>query len=260
VLPFLFPHTALETPTYYVLFLLGLLGAIILGTRRAQTFHLSPVRVVDFGITVFVAGVAGARIFHIFFEAPDYYLAHPIRVFYLWQGGFVLYGGILFGILAGYLFLKYLKEPIGAWGDLTGPCVFLGIAIGRMACLAAGCCHGSVTDWSWGMIFTDPRSAAPLHVPLHPTQALEMIFTFLLAMVFHKFVKGPTRMSGSSFVWMLILYSIFRFAIEFLRGDLDRGVYAGGSISTSQIVSMAVVLGCIVWFALMKLNASRKSV
>jgi len=234
------------------MFLLAFLGATLLATRRAKYFGLSPVRAVDLGLTVFISGVLGARVFHIFIEAPRYYWDHPLRVFYFWQGGFVLYGGILVGILAGYFFVRYFKEKAGLWADLCAPSVLLGIAIGRIGCLGAGCCYGAKTDWLWGLQFTDPRSGAPLHVSLHPTQILEILLTALAALLFHFLIRKPSRPSGAGLVWMLIAYSALRFAIEFFRGDADRGLYFGSLISTSQIISILVILGCMLWFFWMR--------
>jgi len=248
--PFLFPYTIFETPTYYVLYLLAFLGAILLGTRKAQSYGLSPVRAVDVGIVIFISGVTGARLFHIFIEAPRYYWDHPIRVFYFWQGGFVLFGGILVGILATYIYLRIMKEQIGKWADVIAPCLFVGIGIGRGGCLAAGCCYGRPTNSILGMVFSDPRSAAsPLNTPLYPTQAMEMLFALFAALAFLKIFRKPPKVPGSSFVWMLVFYSLFRFSIEFLRGDADRGLFLGGHLATSQFIALGTLLGCLIWFA-----------
>lgn len=245
--PFLFEHTFLEVPTYFVLYLLAYLGAILLGTRKAMRDGLSPVRAVDVGMVIFASGFVGARLAHILIEAPEYYLAHPIRVFYIWQGGFVLYGGILVGILCTYLFLRRLNEPIGRWADVIAPCLLLGIGIGRAGCLSAGCCYGGETHLFWGMVFTDPRSGAPLHLSLHPTQALEMVFGLSASLAFWKIFPGPTSRPGIAFVWMLMVYSVFRFGIEFLRGDLDRGFFFNGALSSSQLISIGILIYSAGW-------------
>src|SRR5690606_22131108 len=121
MLPFLFENTAFEIPTYYVLYLLGFLIAIYLATRRARRFNLSPLIAVDSGIVAFITGVGGARLVHILVEAPAYYLENPIRVFYLWQGGFVFYGGLIFGSLCVIWFLRRKREPVVVWADAVAP-------------------------------------------------------------------------------------------------------------------------------------------
>lgn len=239
MLPFLFSGTSFETPTYYVLFLLAFLGAILLGARRARAYGLNPVRAVDLGIVLFLGGVIGARLFHVIFEAPLYYVQHPERIFYLWQGGVVLFGGVILGTISGVVFMRYIGEPIGRWADLVAPSMFLGLGIGRMGCLSAGCCHGSPTQSFWGMVFTDPRSAAPLYSALHPTQILEALFSFLMCFVFWRVFKSPPKRPGFALVLALLVYSVFRFHIEFLRGDDDRGYWAG--LSTSQWIALVMI-------------------
>lgn len=245
--PLLFQGTFFETPTYFALYLLAFLGAILLAARRAPALGLSPVRAVDLGMVSFVSGFIGARVFHVLIEAPEYYLRHPERVFYFWQGGFVLYGGLIAGILVGFYFLKYLKEPIGRWADLGAPAILLGIGIGRVGCLATGCCHGTPTEAWWGMIFTNPQSSAPLGVALHPTQALESLYCFAAAVGLHYATRKPLAVPGLGLVWAGIIYGLFRFGIEFLRGDLERGFFLGGSVSTSQLISLVVVVSAIIW-------------
>ncbi|MGA0163042.1 MAG: prolipoprotein diacylglyceryl transferase [Bdellovibrionota bacterium] len=255
--PFLFLDTAFETPTYFILYLLAFLGASVLAAHRAPTYGLSSVRAIDLGICAFIGGFLGARIFHILFEAPSYYFSEPLRIFYFWQGGFVLFGGLSFGILLSWIFLKLKNEPIGRWADLAAPSVLLGIGIGRVGCLATGCCYGSVTDWWWGLVFSEPGTPAPLGVSLHPTQILESLFGFLSALFFLIIFRKPPKKSGSAFLLAMISYGLFRFAIEFLRGDSDRGLYLDGQISTSQILALLTVMICFIW--LMKLKKQPES-
>jgi phosphatidylglycerol:prolipoprotein diacylglycerol transferase len=241
MIPFLFSDTYFETPTYYVLYLLAFLGAIVLLSRRAIKYGFNPVVAVDLGMVCFVFGVLGSRLFHILFESFDYYLLHPVRIFYLWQGGFVLYGGLVLGTIAGLYFLRSKGERPWAWADLAAPSMMLGIGIGRFGCLAAGCCYGTWTPWWWGMVFTDPRSAAPLHITLHPTQLLESLYGFLAAAILCWIARNYKLREGNLFLLMGFGYSVFRFFIEFIRGDRERGLYLGDHFSTSQIISVAIL-------------------
>lgn len=247
--PFLFPETFLETPTYFVLYLFGFLGAILLMIHLTKRYELNPVRAIDLGLVSFLGGFFGSRLFHIVIEAPSYYLDHPIRIFYFWQGGFVLYGGLIVGVITGVAFLKYFKEDVWKWADLCAAPLLLGIGIGRMGCLAAGCCYGRPTDWWWGLVFSDPRSAAPLHRLLHPTQLLEALFCMLLAGAVVLFVRHPLKKPGGIFLLSLSAYAVFRFFNEYLRGDFERGVYFGGQFSTSQLISLVSILG--IWILIL---------
>lgn len=256
MIPFLFPHTPFETPTYYVLFLLAFLGAIVLATHRAQKLEVSPVRAVDAGMVTFLFGIIGARLWHVLLGAPTYYWEHPIRVFYLWQGGFGLYGGLILGVLGTAAFLKWKKEDLWVWGDLAAPCILLCIGIGRMGCLSTGCCYGAPTQAFWGLVFSDPRSGAPLHVSLHPTQLLEAIFGFGSAFIFHRIYSSRLKVTGCGLVFALMSYGIFRFFNEMLRGDSSTGYYFTHQLSSSQIVSLSMVASGIIIIALIKRGRS----
>jgi len=222
----------------------------MLGTKIAPRYGLPSVRAVDFGLFTFLFGFGGARLFHILIEAPAYYWENPLRVFYFWQGGFVLYGGIICSIVGGFFVVRMFKEPFARWLDVAAACMFLGIGIGRVGCLAAGCCFGNRTDWLWGMIFTDPRSGAPLHIALHPTQALESVFGFVMCGLFLWVYWHPPKRSGEAMVMAILSYSVFRFSLEYLRGDLDRGVFLDRAFSTSQLIAVVLSIVCLVWLAL----------
>jgi phosphatidylglycerol:prolipoprotein diacylglycerol transferase len=97
----------------------------------------------DLGITVFVLGLAGARIVYMIqFGVPWF------KFFRIWEGGIVLYGGIIGGALGFILFHRYVlrKMNISLWlmADLAAPSLAIGIALGRVGCLLNGCCWGNV--------------------------------------------------------------------------------------------------------------------
>jgi phosphatidylglycerol:prolipoprotein diacylglycerol transferase len=206
----------------------------------------------------FGGGFLGARLLHILVEYPDYYLENPIEVLKFWKGGFVMYGGLIGGVLACAVFIKLVKkQSFRAWSDLAAPSMLLGIGIGRIACLSAGCCYGKQTDAWWGIIFTDPRAGAPLHVNLYPTQIMESLFGFIACVVFLWIWRKPHRWSGFGLPSLAIVYACFRFFIEFYRNDPERGFWFSNELSTSQIISLAaMVLGAVWILGLYRLYAS----
>ena len=125
--------------------------------------------------------------------------------------------------------------------------------IGRLGCHAAGCCWGvpARPGSSFAVTFTDPQSAlqtgVPLNVALVPTQLMQMTNDILLALVLTWLWRRRPEPPGTVFWIYVLLYSLGRGVIEFWRGDIQRGLYFEGMLSTSQIISIVgiVVSGAI---------------
>jgi len=167
----------------------------------------------------------------------------------VWHGGFTVYGGFLFAGTAGIWYVR--KHRLDGWqvADVLAPALALGIAVGRLGCLASGDSYGKVTDAPWAITFTDPRSMAPMGLPLHPTQIYAVIgalFVFiLLGYWYHR-----KRFKGGLFLIFMMAYAVERSFVEIFRND-PRGVYLNGLVSTSQIISLFVFLAGI-WLYLKK--------
>jgi phosphatidylglycerol:prolipoprotein diacylglycerol transferase len=201
---------------------------------------------VDVAFMIAIAGEVGARLTFVIVEW-DRFAAGAISVRQFVVGGRVVLGGVVVGIaFAVWLFRRY-KLPVAGVLDAVLTGTALGMGIGRLGCLAAGCCFGRPTDGWWGITFTDPLAerlnGTPLGVALHPTQILQAIegfvfFGFLL-WLFHR-----RRFQGQIAATFLLLSGLARFWIEFLRGD-PRGAAVG--ISTSQWIGLAMAAAGILW-------------
>ena len=157
--------------------------------------------------------------------------------------GFVVYGGILAGVIALAFYSKKKKWNVLETFDLAAPSVALGQAFGRIGCFLAGCCYGKETNLWIGVKFPT-NSLAPSGVYLHPTQLYSSAFDFALVIVLILFARNNKK-KGRVFSMYLILYSIGRFLIEFLRND-ERG--AIGILSTSQFIAIfTLILGIIIF-------------
>ena len=186
----------------------------------------------------------------------DYYLSDLSRLFsveFLRAGG-VFYGGLLGAIAGCYFFLR--KNPSVSFlriADIAAPAIPLGQAIGRIGCFSAGCCWGSHSELPWAVTFSNDYAhgltGVPLHEAIHPVQLYEsfswlLLFLILLAALRKKTFPVP----GQLFAVYLISFGIIRFILEFFRGDLYRGVYFNGMISTSQAISLLMVPAAMVLF------------
>jgi phosphatidylglycerol:prolipoprotein diacylglycerol transferase len=171
-----------------------------------------------------------------------YYFDHPAAILSSLRSAGVWYGGLLVAVAACVIAVR--RRGLNPWqiGDIAAPAISLGQAIGRLGCLAAGCCYGKACSLPWAVTFTNPRAheitGVPLSVPLHPTQIYHALADFALFLVLLRLVPRR-RFNGQALLVYLILYAILRTGIEALRGD-PRG--ALGSFSTSQILGVAIVL------------------
>ncbi len=163
--------------------------------------------------------------------------------------GFVFFGGLLGSMLMGVFVCRWLKLDYLATADYFGVALPMGHWLGRLGCLAAGCCYGKPTTMPWGVkLGGSPASSTPVDlwgVPLHPTQVYESladiaIFVFLLKVVLPKAKKKQVK-PGTVFLLYVLLYSIARFLNEFFRGD-DRG-WSFGGLWVSQWVALACIAG-----------------
>ena len=155
-------------------------------------------------------------------------------------GGMIFYGG-LFGAFFGlWVFSKVFKRDFGNVLCFAVPVFPLTHGIMRLACFAAGCCHGIAHDML-GIAFTRSVSA-PNGVPFLPVPLYEAAMNFVIFAVLWQFSKKDRKP-----LYLLCLYVIpyaaGRFALEFLRGDAVRGTIF--AMSTSQFISILVVLACI---------------
>jgi len=234
--------------SYGLLVAIGFLAAIILASSRAKNEGMESQKILDLCFYVMVSALVGARLLYIVVEYK-YFLNAPLEIFKFWKGGLVFYGGLILGVIVSLLYLKRHQMPVWKTADLLAPSIALGQGIGRWGCFFAGCCYGVKTDAPWAISFANPHSLAPLGIPLHPTQiylSLSALFIFFVLMWLSK-----RKTFDGQILWSYgILYSVGRFAIEYLRGD-DRGFAVEQFLSTSQFLGIFVfALSSVMLFSL----------
>lgn len=227
---------------------LGVMAALLLGDYRSKKFGLNGDHIYGMTFSAVILGFVAARILFIITEWENF-LQNPMQ--YLSGAGFVVYGGIIGGFLTIYGFCKIKKIDMLSYLDLMIPSVALAQGFGRIGCFLAGCCYGRETDSCLGVVFTN-SDFAPNGVKVLPTQ-LFMAGGDLLLMAVLLWYASKRPMRGRTSMLYLILYSIGRFAIEFLRND-NRGTV--GVLSTSQFIAIFTLLaGILGFFVIMpKLN------
>lgn len=171
------------------------------------------------------------------------------------SSGFVVFGGIIGGILTGLLYCRIRKLVFFKYADVILPSVALAQGFGRIGCFLAGCCYGKETESIFSVIFQNSEYA-PNHVALIPTQlyssGLDFLHFFLLLLI-----ARNKKEDGQVTACYLIFYSIGRFVIEFFRGDIIRG--SVGILSTSQFISIFTGIAGIVLLTLIRKKRDSKS-
>ncbi|RZA13253.1 MAG: prolipoprotein diacylglyceryl transferase [Lysobacteraceae bacterium] len=194
-----------------------------------------------------VAGViAGGRLGYCLFYKPAYYLAHPLEVFAIWQGGMSFHGGMLGVFVAMVWFARSRRKPWLEVMDFVAPCVPTGLAAGRAGNFINGELWGrfSSPDLPWGMVF--PQSGSML--PRHPSQLYQFFLEGLLFFVLLWLYARKPRLRGEVSAAFLVGYGTFRFIAEYFRQPDDfLGVLALG-MSMGQWLSLPMVLaGVALW-------------
>jgi phosphatidylglycerol:prolipoprotein diacylglycerol transferase len=218
---------------------IGFLISMYLASRQARKEGLDPDRILDMGVYLLLAAIVGSRILYVLTNLQEF-SRNPLDAFAIWKGGLVFYGGLLAAVPTGIWYVRKHRLPVWKTADIMAPYIALGHGFGRLGCFFAGCCFGAPCSGSLCITFSDPHSLAPLGVALVPTQLLEsggefLIFGMLLL------VRRARKFDGQVFWFYPLFYAVLRFIIEFYRGDVVRGLYFGGIISTSQIIAIGMV-------------------
>lgn len=231
---------------YGLMIAIGILVAYLVAEYRAKKMGLDSDPIFSIMICAVICGFAGAKLLY-YITILDEIIKNP-KIILDVRDGFVVYGGIIIGILAVAVFCRIKKIHFLSYMDLVLPSVALAQGFGRIGCFLAGCCYGVETSSAFAVTFHN-SDFAPNGIPLFPSQlvssALDFANFFILCLLARK-NKTPGKIGA----FYLIFYSIGRFVIEFFRGDLQRG--SVGTLSTSQFISIFVVIAGIVMLVFLK--------
>jgi phosphatidylglycerol---prolipoprotein diacylglyceryl transferase len=262
-------------PAYMTMLVVGFTVAILVARRDGERAGIPGDRMIDLGLLMLVLGIAGARLLAVLTDGELHNFIHlctdPTQVSvdrwtvsycasdqqcgydYLcdlernkcypprdclaalkfWQGGLTFYGGFFAALAGGVWYARRKQLPVARVADVAAPAIMLGLFFGRLGCFFNGCCYGAETDaWVGVTLATAPGQT------VHPTQLYEAAVALGLFAALRWAIAPRARAAGEVFGWLLALYGVLRFAIEFLRAD-PRG--ALGPLSTSQLLSIPIV-------------------
>jgi len=190
--------------------------------------------------------IVGGRLGYCLFYKPGYYLAHPLEIFYIWQGGMSFHGGLLGVIVSQIWYAQSRGKPFWQVMDFIAPNVPLGLAAGRVGNFINGELWGRRADPSlpWAMIF--PQSGTT--VPRHPSQLYQILLEgLLLALLLWLYARKERRQAQVSAMF-LIGYGIFRFIAEYFREpDSHLGLLWLGMTMGQWLCVPMVLFGAGLW-------------
>jgi len=227
-------------PTYGVLVAIGFLVGLWITIRLARRAKLPVEPVTNLAVYCALAGLVGAKLFMVLFDFKQYW-SDPGSLFSLntLQAAGVYQGGFLLALITAIFYMRRHGLPGLATCDVFAPGIAIGQAIGRLGCLAAGCCWGTDCSRPWAITFRNPEAhdltGVPLGVPLHAAQLYESIADALIFVALYWAIRRPHR-AGMVIGGYLALYSAARFVIEYFRFH-EQGLHYG--LSWTQWIAVA---------------------
>ena len=237
---------SLEIRWYSLAYIFGILSGWILA-KKLLIKNMEIKNKFDDYLTYLIIGIIlGGRLGYIFIYNLSFYINNPLDVFKIWQGGLSFHGGLIGVIFASIIFAKKNNQNPFLYMDIVALVAPIGIFFGRIANFINSELYGTVTNVPWAVTFIRVDN-----IPRHPSQLyealLEGLFLFLLLIYFrNKFLEKHGVISGL----FLIIYSIFRFFIEFYRVPDEQLGYIFLNLTMGQVVSLIFILSGVILFYL----------
>lgn len=214
-------------------------GSILIKKLNKKSLNsLSDIQIDKFFVWAVLGVIIGGRVGYVLFYQLQLFFQDPLYIFQIWKGGMSFHGGLIGMILAIYLFAKQNNLSFFYLSDLVSIVAPIGLFLGRISNFINTELYGRITDFPFAIIY-------PLidNNPRHPSQLYEAFFegVVLFIILYLIFIKNSKKYSaGIISAYFLILYSIFRFLIEFLREpDLHLGLYLN-YFSMGQILCIPI--------------------
>jgi phosphatidylglycerol---prolipoprotein diacylglyceryl transferase len=244
---------------YGIIIIVGAIAAAFLAEREARRRGLNGELVWDALIWVLIAGIIGARIWHILTPPPSmvaqgittmFYLTHPLDAIWIPNGGLGIPGAVIGGVLALYFFCRRRKLEFAVWLDIAAPALALGQAIGRWGNFVNQELYGAPTNLPWA-VHIDPQNRLPAfqnQATYHPLFLYESIWDLAnMALLLWLGRRHADKLkNGDLFLIYLLFYSVGRFLLEFLRLDASQL----GGLNANQTLMVVVALasgGFLLW-------------
>jgi len=227
--------------SYIFTFIFG--SILIKKLNKKSLNNLSDIQIDKFFVWAVLGVIIGGRVGYVLFYQLQLFFQDPLYIFQIWKGGMSFHGGLIGMILAIYLFAKQNNLSFFYLSDLVSIVAPIGLFLGRISNFINTELYGRVTDFPFAFIY-------PLidNNPRHPSQLYEAFFegAVLFIILYLIFIKNSKKYTaGIISAYFLILYSIFRFLIEFLREpDSHLGLFLN-YFSMGQILCIPILFAGI---------------
>lgn len=228
---------------YGLMITLGIIIGVMIALLRRKKYNISKDDIVFSSCYAGIGLVVGAKLLYIITIVPAIIenwniIISDIRILYdALSAGFVFYGGLIGAVIGYYIYCRQYKLNFKMLMDLMAPSIPIIHGTGRIGCFFAGCCYGFHYDGPFHIIF-EHSTVAPNGIALFPIQIVESILNIMVGILLILYTKRE-RKEGQAIGIYILCYSIMRFLLEFLRGDISRGIIF--NLSTSQLISILLL-------------------
>ncbi len=237
----------LDLSWYGVMYILGFLASYLLVRYQIRKKELDTyVNIInDLFFFLIVGLIIGARLGYVIFYNLPFYLNHPLKLFAIWEGGMSFHGGLIGVTISGLIFLRRYEVNFWEFADLIVVSAPIGIALGRLGNFINAELYGRTTNLPWGMIFPSGGD-----LPRHPSQLYEFFLEGILLFTILWWIKDLPLRKGTPFFLFLLLYSIFRFFLEFFREPDPQIGLVFSFMTMGQVLSILMGIGSLALFYL----------
>ena len=229
---------------YGIVMSIAIFAAVLLGLYNARKRGFHPDMIVDFCLLAIPLALVFARIYYCVF-AWDEFAANPMRVFYIWEGGIAIYGSLIGGLIAGFIFCKWRKVSMWDLMDIAAPSLILGQALGRWGNYFNQEVYGvQVTNPAWQLF--------PIAVYIQKSDVTGWFY----ALFFYEFVwnlavfgvlylyRRVAKPRGNTFFLYMMLYALGRMGMEAMREAQYALTIGGSHLRVSLLLSAVLLVGC----------------
>lgn len=257
-----------EIAYYGMIIALAMIVGIGIAALYAKKTGQDPNLYLDFAIYMVIFSIIGARVYYVIFEW-EYYLAHPMKIINLREGGLAIYGGIIAAVITCYIFAKVKKASFWTMVDTACLGLVAGQSIGRWGNFFNREAYGGFTDGLFAMQIRLDEAGGVItqdildrivvnngieYIQVHPTflyEAMWNIGLFILILLLRRF----KRYEGEMFTWYVFGYGAGRFWIEGLR--TDQLIAPVINLPVSQILSAALVVAAVIFWIYKRKKAKK---